>query len=180
MNIACLGWGSLIWKPGTLPLAGEWYADGPHVPIEFSRVGDGGELATAICLNAPVVPVYWALMAVDTLEQACAALHEREQIPLERVDGVGRMLMARMPLTSEGLVVRWARERGVDAVVWTALPPRFMHQEGRIPTDQDALTYLAGLTGDKQEHARHYIEQVPRQIDTPYRRAIERHLGWKR
>lgn len=178
MNIACLGWGSLIWKPDTLPLAGEWYADGPEMPIEFSRVGDGGELATAICVNAPTVQVYWALMAVDSVEQACAALHEREQIPMDREDGVGRLLVARLPQTSEGIMTRWARERGVDAVIWTALPPRYMNVEGRIPTDQDALSYLAGLTGDKLEHARSYIQQVPRQIDTPYRRAIERHLDW--
>ncbi|MDF2643538.1 MAG: hypothetical protein K0R45_2812 [Pseudomonas sp.] len=178
MNIACLGWGSLIWKPDTLPLAGEWYADGPEMPIEFSRVGDGGELATAICVNAPTVQVYWALMAVDSVEQACAALHEREQIPMDREDGVGRLVVARLPQTSEGIMTRWARERGVDAVIWTALPPRYMNVEGRIPTDQDALSYLAGLTGDKLEHARSYIQQVPRQIDTPYRRAIERHLDW--
>ncbi|MDU1189996.1 MAG: hypothetical protein E6990_18890 [Enterobacter sp.] len=52
MKIACLGWGSLIWKSGALPVAGEWQTDGPSLPVEFCRVSDGGELATAICMNA--------------------------------------------------------------------------------------------------------------------------------
>lgn len=178
VNIACLGWGSLIWKPDTLPLAGDWYSDGPEVPIEFSRVGDGGELATAICLNAPSVQVYWALMAVDTLDHACAALHEREQIPLERQDGVGRLLTASASPTPQGVLTRWAQERKIDAVIWTALPPRYMDIEGRIPTEQDAVAYLTSLSGETLQHARAYIERVPAQIDTPYRRAFERQMGW--
>jgi hypothetical protein len=178
LNIACLGWGSLIWKPGTLPLAGEWYADGPHVPIEFSRVGDGGELATAICMNAPSVPVCWALMAVETVEQACAALREREQIAPDRQDGVGTLLASCGPRGADGVITRWARERRIDAVIWTALPPRYLNIEGRVPTDEDVISYLTSLTGETLTHARSYIEQVPQQISTPYRRAIERQLGW--
>lgn len=168
----------MIWKPGVLPLAGEWYGDGPELPIEFSRVGDGGELATAICINAPAVPACWALMAVDTLDEACAALREREQIPAERQDGVGTLLVTREQGRPVGLLGQWALERQVDAVIWTALPPRYMGIEGRIPSDRDAVAYLAGLTGEKLEHARSYIAQVPQQIDTPYRRVIERQLGW--
>lgn len=64
MVVACLGWGSLIWKPGSLSLASDWFTDGPELPIEFSWVSDGGELATAICLNAPPCQVLWALLDV--------------------------------------------------------------------------------------------------------------------
>lgn len=92
MNIACLGWGSLLWKPGALPVSGDWHADGPSLPIEFSRIGDSGELATAVCINAPLVPVFWTKLAVDTLEQACDALRQREQIPEERTDGIGALI----------------------------------------------------------------------------------------
>ncbi len=33
MKIVCLGWGSLIWKPGDLKCNPEWQADGPVLPI---------------------------------------------------------------------------------------------------------------------------------------------------
>lgn len=175
LNIACLGWGSLIWKPEALPLAGEWYQDGPELPVEFCRVGDKGELATALCCNAPSSQVLWALLAVDSVEQACASLREREQIAADRQDGIGVFIPDK---TEVGPLAEWAAVRKVDAIIWTALPPRLDAIEGRLPSLKDALGYLDGLSGERLEHARHYIEQVPRQIDTPYRRAICKRFGW--
>ncbi|KTC41367.1 hypothetical protein AO269_22665 [Pseudomonas putida] len=159
MKIACLAWGSLVWKPGVLPVCGPWHEDGPCFPIELCRVGDGGELATAICLNAPSRPALWALLDSASLEHACEALREREQIPL---------------------IARWAQAKEVDAVIWTALPPRFAGIEARVPSVDNVIGYLTGLTGEVREHAREYIERLPQQIDTPYREAIENSLGWKR
>jgi len=175
MKIACLGWGSLIWKPGVLPLVSEWRQDGPQMPIEFSRVGDGGELATAICMNAPLVQVCWALLSVDNIERATSLLREREQIPADRVDGVGSLILKSTPT---GVLAKWAAEKALDAVIWTALPPRFAHIEGRIPSVEDALAYLASLAGEKRDHAQSYMKQVPAQFDTPYRRVIRQQPGW--
>lgn len=175
MNIVCLGWGSLIWQPGVLPLADEWQADGPQVQIEFSRIGDGGELATAVCLNAPQVPVYWARLSVTHLREACDALRQREQIPASRQDGVGILPVTDAPT---GALSAWAQGREIEAIIWTALPPRIAHTEGRIPSPEEVLTYLNSLSGETRAHALNYIRQVPGQIDTPYRRAIAQTLGW--
>jgi len=171
VKIACLGWGSLIWKPDNLPVASEWFGDGPRLPVEFSRVGDSGELATALCANAEPVPVLWAWLAAPTLEAACAALKEREGIPAERDDGIGSLAIGGH---CAGVISRWAREHGAQGVIWTGLPPRLNGVEGRIPTIDEAVAYLASLEGEVRQHARHYLEAVPAQIDTPYRQTIRK------
>lgn len=175
MRISCLGWGSLIWKPGVLPVEGKWHQDGPHLPIEFTRIGDGGELATAACLNADPVPVLWAWLAVDELATACRLLKEREAIPEQRIDGIGSLIVTKKPV---GMLAEWAQARSIDAVIWTGLPPRCNHIENRVPSLQAALAHLDGLEGEAREHARDYINRVPGQIDTAYRRAIAERLGW--
>ena len=177
MNVACLGWGSLIWKPGALPVEGEWHHDGPLFPVEFSRTSDGGELATAICMNAPPVPVLWARLATQDLDRACLQLREREGIPDERVDGIG---IFSVTAQTPGVLADWARSRKLDAVIWTGLPPKLGSVEGLIPTLPQAIAHLQQLEGDEAIHARTYIMQVPAQIDTPYRRAITAHFGWDR
>ena len=52
MMHAILGWGSLLWDSSTYPLklSSEWLADGPVLPIEFSRVSQsrGGALTLVI------------------------------------------------------------------------------------------------------------------------------------
>jgi hypothetical protein len=175
MNIACLGWGPLTWKPDSLPLASNWFQDGPLIPIEFSRVSDGGELATAICMNAQPCKVQWAVLDVQSLDDAVQALRQREQIPDDRHDGVGVFVTGESLV---GVLAEWASARQLDAVIWTALPPRFEDVEGLIPSVEDALYYLRSLTGDVLNHARSYVRQVPIQIDTPYRREIARKMGW--
>ena len=42
LRIACLGWGSLLWDPRSLPMAGPFRDDGPRLPIEFSRIARDG------------------------------------------------------------------------------------------------------------------------------------------
>lgn len=176
MKIACLGWGSLIWKPQRLPVVGEWQHDGPMLPIEFARVSDGGELATVICVNAAPVQVLWAWLDIEDVTVACDELRQREGIDEDRVDGVGLLIIDEMP---EGELAEWAQERGIEAVVWTALPPKSAEMEGRAPTMTEAVAYLDSLTGETREHARDYVKRVPEQIDTVYRRAIVEALGWK-
>ena len=70
----------------------------------------------------------------------------------------------------------WAKTHELDAVIWTALPPKF-DKEPRQRADQ-VINYLRTLEGNCRDHAKKYIEQTPRQIDTDYRRKIEAALGW--
>ena len=175
MKIACLGWGSLIWKSGALPVAGEWQTDGPSLPVEFCRVSDGGELATAICMNAPAVPVLWAWLEATTLSVACRALREREAIPEDRCDGIGSLLITGR---DTGILTTWAREKGIEAIIWTGLRREARHRKaGFLPWTKPSLISTASAERPRS-HARDYICRVPAQLDTPYRRAIKEVLGW--
>lgn len=138
-------------------------------------VGDQGELATAVSMDAPPSKVLWALLRAESVQIACAAMREREQIPKERQDGIGVYVANSTDL---GVLGAWCAQRQTDAVIWTALPPRFEGEEGLIPTADDAVAYLKGLSGETLAHARDYIERVPDQIATPYRREIAHRVGW--
>ena len=40
MNIVCIAWASLLWKPHPLELASGWHPDGPRLPRECVRDSD--------------------------------------------------------------------------------------------------------------------------------------------
>lgn len=177
MKIACLGWGSLIWKAAELPVASDWFVDGPRLPIEFAREGDSGELATVLCEDAGDVQVLWACLAVDSLEEARDALREREGVPREQPECIGSWPSG--PQSGfQQRIGEWARAKGLEAVVWTALPPRSAGLNQRMPTVEEALDYLRKLDPDRQTHARDYIRRTPVSIDTAYRRVIAETFNW--
>src|SRR5690349_20011106 len=81
MNIACIAWGSLLWRPQPLKLAYGWHPGGPRLPLEFVRQSDDDpELALALCEGASLTSSYWAWLATSDLATARAMLGQREQI----------------------------------------------------------------------------------------------------
>lgn len=178
MRIACLGWGSLIWDPRSLPIQREWFKDGPFAPVEFTRQSSGGRVTLVIEPNAVPVRVLWAVMIPIDLQPAQEALRDRENIP-------GSEWMSRIGSWQEGDPVpqhipelpEWARVRGLNAVIWTALGPKFQNKK-TSPSPQQVVEYLQQLTGTVRDEAERYVRCAPRQIDTEYRRRIEAALGW--
>jgi hypothetical protein len=185
MKIACLAFGSLLWKPGAMQLASGWMPDGPPLPLEFARAADGGELAVVVCEPdaVPLQPTWWTRLAGGSLDVARESLREREQVDRSHPEWIGSV-EAHVPARPsrryphDEAIAAWARRQGLDAVVWTALPPRIDGHEGRMPSAQEAVAHLERLTGDERAHARDYIRRVPRSIAPPYRIAIEARLGW--
>jgi len=170
--IACLGWGSLIWDPRSLPV-GKWHEDGPKLPLEFARLSSGGRVTLVVMSDGPRVPVLWTLLDVPSLEEGVAALRAREGT---KVDSIGRWPSDRNDLHAP-MIGEWARAKQLDGVVWTALPPKWSDENGRIPTEEEVLGYISTLPTEAASEAVRYIRNAPRQIETPYRPALTKLVG---
>lgn len=177
-TIACLGWGSLIWDSKELPIQRPWFADGPLVRAEFLRKSGNGRITLVLDESVPPVRSLWSIMDLTDLPAAVTALRKREDV-LEKNEekDIGRWQTGEdSPSLIMGLPL-WAQSRGINAVIWTALPHKF-HSSGETPTVEEIVAYLRGLTGCVREDAERYIRFAPSQIDTEYRRRIEGELNW--
>ncbi|MDN3523086.1 hypothetical protein [Halomonas ramblicola] len=181
MKIACLGWGSLIWDPRGLPIRGNWFEDGPILPIEFARESGGKRVTLVIVEQGTLVRTLWALMSVVALEDAKAALAEREGISEENIKySIGYWCSETE--TSHGRceaqIGAWAKELGLDAVVWTNLKCGFRNARDKMPTYEQILDHLQTIDHEERQVAERYIRRAPVQIDTKFRRWLTRDFGW--
>jgi hypothetical protein len=180
MSIACLGWGSLIWDPRELPVEPEWHKDGPLASVEFTRQSSDGRITLVLDPQAVPVTLLWARMAVDDLAAAKEHLRRREQITAKEWSSlIGSWKVGDPePSTIHDLPL-WADSHGIDAVIWTALSPRFpSKRKGQSPSADEVIAHLEILEGARKLDAKRYIELAPSQIDTEYRRRIKAALGW--
>lgn len=175
MDIACLAWGSLVWDPRDLPIASTWYEDGPGVQVEFARQSGGQRLTLVMGASFQAVPSLWAWMDCSKLDDAIEGLRQREGTVARRigfwsVDDDMPKYIVDLP--------SWAAEKRADAVIWTALPPKFQGSDERIPSVDEALEYLRSLDDESRQGAEEYVRKTPTQVRTPYRNEFERQLGW--
>lgn len=181
MVIAVLGWGSLIWDPRNLEIEGDWRTDGPSLPVEFARVSNGDRLTLVIVEGAPLQPTLWARSRKESLQDAVRNLQQREGLPTAR--RIGSWSTALPQYTAQGPIARavsnWARTKGVDGVVWTALGPKRPDGINGNSSEDELLAYLRELeSSGRSRAAREYIEKAPTQIDTRLRKRIRDELGW--
>jgi hypothetical protein len=195
VRIGCLAWGSLFWDPRTLPHESPFREDGFPLPIEFSRVSLDGRVTLVIDESAAVLQTLWVPLSVSTLEEAVTRLGEREKVaPERRAEWIGRYQKgsprkgsagtdAAAPLADAASALfdgldEWLAARGLDAVVWTALPARTPGGRLHDPGLDALLEHLASLRGEARERAEEYIRRTPIGIRTKRREVFERVLGW--
>ena len=140
-----------------------------------SAISDG-RLTLVIEQSAPSVKVLWSVMATNTLEHAIESLRLREGTARKHIDSWE--YTADDPEPISGLSI-WARSIGADAVIWTALPPKFSGKNHVVPSLSQAMEYLNSLNEEAMGLAEDYIRKAPPQIRTPYRNAFEVEFGWK-
>ena len=178
MTVRGLGWGSLVWNPGVLRCKRGWCEDGPALPLEFARTSRDGRLTLVLVDGARPVPTLWTELDYRSPEEAQAALAGREACSL--------MAIGRWPSLSRvqiddtySIIAAWAAQREIDAVVWTALPPKFEDVEGRAPESaEQAIEYLRSRDPETLAKCREYVERAPVQVATTFRATIEDAMGW--
>lgn len=176
MDIACLGWGSLIWDPGTLPLRSCWHRDGPRLPVEFARHSDRQRITLVLVPGRDPVPTLWALLDVSDLATAREELRRREgrRVVLGDIHFWGRT--DHIPSSVTHVIGAWAQGNNLDGVVWTALPPKWDGQTEITPKIDQVLDFLRHQGSGSE--AERYVRKTPAQVRTPYRERIEAELGW--
>lgn len=175
MTVACLGWGSLIWDPGKLPVHGEWLEDGPMLPLEFARESKDGRMTLVIVEQGAPVTTLWAELDVANIKEAVWALVEREEA--EWIGSIGRWPLDDRPHRFSAEIGAWAQGKGLDGVVWTDLKAGFRPDRAWVPTLEEVVSHLSSLTGEARKKAAHYLFNAPTQIATPYRPELQRLLS---
>lgn len=165
---------------------GAFRADGPRLPIEFSRVARDGRVTLVIDEQAAVVPTWAVALGVDGLDAAVEALGRRERIGRERWSSwIGAQTRTR-PGEERGeasgatraAIADWLGVSGFDAVVWTALPSRCPDGRFSDPRTGELLAHLRGLEGEARTRAEEYIRRAPPTVRTERRARFESELGW--
>lgn len=170
--IACIGWGSLVGDPGVLRCIGDWKSDGPVLSVEFARVSKNGRLTLVLTPNAQMVQTLWTEVDYRSPKEAQSALAGREGSPIHAI-GLWPGPSPRHAVGADR-IASWAAARNIDAVVWTALRPKFDGQDGIAPVDAAAaIAYIKGLDSDTLAKALEYIEGAPAQVHTGFRAALE-------
>lgn len=179
MKIACLGWGSLIWRPESLLIHRQWFEDGPFLSVEYARQSNDGRLTLVITDQAKPIRTLWALMATDNLETAKDSLRVREGILKDNLNiHISSVRLDEETTDPIKLIIKaWAAILNIDAVIWTSLPPKFKGIE-RVLTEEEAINYLQSLEINIRQTAEEYVRKTPQQVDTQFRRKFEAQFGW--
>jgi hypothetical protein len=171
----------LIWDPKDLPVQRKWFEDGPLAQVEFLRQSGDlniGPITLVLNPTGPPVRLLWTMMRIANLKEGKQALRVREALKGAKwATRIGVWQTKGEAPSSIPDLPDWANELGLEAVIWTALGPKFEENE-IAPSMEQVIEYLDGLTETPRAEAERYVRRAPRQIDTDYRRGIEDALGW--
>lgn len=186
MNIAVLGWGSLIWCPGSLRIRTLWRPDGPLLPIEFARISQDNRLTLVIHPGCKDQPTYFAISEFGSLKEARDNLRVREKSKANAIHYVpqdGTCASVAPPEIVKRVKDWLASRTDVEGVVWTGLASNWKEKRERDFSPEDAVNYLLRLEEERDrakaayDRAREYVTNAPQCVDTVVRKAM-RERGW--
>ena len=181
MNIAILGWGSLLWegRPDFDEWHEPWQNDGPLLKLEFSRVSETrlGALTLVIdSANGSPTTVAYCLSKRTDPEDAICDLRCREGTARKNI---GYVFLADGRSQSRDkescdAIVDWAKGKDIDVVVWTDLPSNFCDKVKKSFSVKNAISYLKTLDDAGRAKAAEYVRRAPDFVQTPLREALLR------
>jgi hypothetical protein len=182
-RIACIGWGSLIWDPRTLAYQGDWNLDGPMLPVEFARESDGQKITLVICPDAARMKTRWVVMraiAIDAAKQNLGLREYDKATPKWISTRIGFWDRERGAMSGREAetIAAWGMAKDLDGAVWTDLPFGFKASPETMPTGEQVVAHLKALVGEQRAKAEEYICRAPEEVETAYRRLIEKTLDW--
>jgi hypothetical protein len=179
MQIAIIGWGSLIWCPGSLQIKSAWHRDGPILPIEFARLSRDGRLTLVIYPDSAGQRTLWATAVSEDMNTVRKTLEEREGTSSSFIhsgtsDG---QFLAGVTEEVRDAVARWLEEHlEFQGCVWTGLTSNWKEMQKSDFSIPRVIQYLKTLPD--ADRAREYVQNTPPQIQTAARAAIHEQLQW--
>jgi hypothetical protein len=177
MQTAIIGWGSLIWCPGSLQIRSAWHRDGPILSIEFARISKDGRLTLVIHPDSAGQRTLWAAAVSEDMNRVRETLQQREGTSSSFIhsgtadgqfsDGVTKEVRE--------AIARWLEEhREIQGCVWTGLASNWKEKQKSDFSIPRVVQYLETLPN--ADRAREYIQNTPIQIQTAARGAIREQL----
>ena len=177
VNIAILGWGSLIWeeRPEFDLYLGMWTVSGPQLPIEFCRKSSTRHDALTLVIDDKLgtqVETLYALSKRSDPRDAICDLCNREGTTIENIGFVNieNGEERSRDQTSLETIKAWALLNNIHFVVWTDLASNFpeMNFDEFVTT---AIRHLKSPETDIQEAVK-YIMKAPPQTNTRLRKIL--------
>ncbi len=143
-----MAWGSLFWNPETLPVK-KWNHSLLQLPLEFSRISDQGKGRLTLVIDdkhGSVNRVWYAISEINDVNKSIQKLREREKTTISNIAYINlKKNMRRITNTPKHVadrIEKWARQAGIDAVIWTDLKSNWrdiMNSEYNV---RDAYKYF--------------------------------------
>lgn len=133
MSIAILGWGSLIWCPGSLQMKSCWHRDGPTLPVEFARISYDTRLTLVIHPGSVDQRTLWATAVSEDLDAVRQDLGGREGADSRVIHSAtaGGQVSDGVSSQVREAIAGWLRDhRELAGCVWTGLASNWSEKQG--------------------------------------------------
>lgn len=177
MKIAYLAWGSLLWNHNKLKI-NKWSKTNIQLPLNFSRVSDQGKGRLTLVIdkeNGINNPIYYAITNYTDLNKAINNLRMREKTNKNYIGFINlKDNTSRTNLLNENDIINikhFAKEKNIDAIVWTDIPPNFQEIFNKKFTKDLALNYIDSKIDDTKTYNKIieyiFLSKVYGKINTP-------------